>query len=365
MVVALRVTFDNVKMPLDSDGRPVKTGMLDVLDNTERDGHYYVYMDDFGCSRQVSCCDSNTSLPWPENKCYTCCPAMKHAAYGLNHTTIVYRVSPDFKHWVNLGVVFNASAAGMNRMTFRPHVVHNPSTSQYMLWLGVYDLTDPRYLIATSSSPAGPFVISTPHLDFVCGGGNHSDPKIPETVGDFDLLVSGPDLFVVVTHYTFFCIEKLRRGDWAAGTGETRTVEAMDPKIPGGIPGDEAPVFFARGGRFYLMYGSGCCDCKGGSNSWVYSAAQPLGPYTRQGDVGTDPHTGAPVTRAQASAVFRLAPQDETVSTYMWVGNNFVPGDGGEGTCTNHALLYWWPIHFFMNGSVSQFQWLPQVHVNI
>ena len=31
---------------------------------------------------------------------------------------------------------------------------------------------------------------------------------------------------------------------------------------------------------------------------------------------------------------------------YIHLGNQWVPGSGGAGTCTNKGLFYWWPLEF-------------------
>ena len=46
--------------------------------------------------------------------------------------------------------------------------------------------------------------------------------------------------------------------------------------------GDEAPVIFRRKGTIYAMFGHGCCFCPLGSNGYVYSSTDPMGPYTYQ-----------------------------------------------------------------------------------
>lgn len=38
-------------------------------------------------------------------------------------------------------------------------------------------------------------------------------------------------------------------------------------------------------GIYYITVGVGCCACRGGSNIVIYTATNPLGPYTLVGDV--------------------------------------------------------------------------------
>ena len=66
------------------------------------------------------------------------------------------------------------------------------------------------------------------------------------------------------------------------------------------------------------------------------------------------------VTKAQQRHVFRAGgPPGDPV--YVWLGNNYVPGAGGAGTCTNEGLLYFSPLRFAANGSIEQMEWREKV----
>eukprot|EP00041_Stephanoeca_diplocostata_P022714 m.544339 g.544339 ORF g.544339 m.544339 type:complete len:173 (+) comp22138_c0_seq16:219-737(+) len=77
--------------------------------------------------------------------------------------------------------------------------------------------------------------------------------------------------------------------------------------------GGEGPVFFKRNGTYYILSGSGCCACIGGSSIIVNMADSLTGPWTQQGDVGSNPTKFDPhspnnyVTKAQASTVFSVS----------------------------------------------------------
>jgi hypothetical protein len=47
----------------------------------------------------------------------------------------------------------------------------------------------------------------------------------------------------------------------------------------------EGLALFLRGGTYYLLQGSCCCQCTWGSNLLVYSAASVFGPWVRRGDI--------------------------------------------------------------------------------
>lgn len=57
----------------------------------------------------------------------------------------------------------------------------------------------------------------------------------------------------------------------------------------------EGPVVFRRGGKYYVLSGTGCCACIGGSTIYVQMADSMAGPWTYAGDVGSRPgHTFDP-----------------------------------------------------------------------
>ena len=300
-----------------------------------------------GC-RQVDCCAN--AGPWPTNQCYQCCPAQLHSActYNTNHTIVGYRTA-NFSVWEPLGAagdgVLISPADRATGTVFVPRVAHNRASGRYVMWFENYIHGGPpagEYSIAVSSSAAGPWTLvrDRPHnsANFSCGGSQ----------GDFDIFVDDDDrAYIVNTYYSWFCIEELAP-DYLGGTGRTARVTAMDPTIKGHPDGDEAPTLFKRQGLYYLTYASGCCGCKGGSVTWQHTSRSPLGPWTSEGVLLTP---NGPTTRAQQRAVFTVpAPGGEL--QWIHLGNAWVPGRGGEGTCTNGGLLYWWPLRFSPNGSV-------------
>ena len=111
----------------------------------------------------------------------------------------------------------------------------------------------------------------------------------------------------------------------------------------------EAPTMFKRGEWYYLLYASGCCGCKGGSITWMHRAKHPLGPWSKNGTLLSP---NGPVSRAQQRAVFTV-PTPGGGTEYVHLGNQWVPGAGGEGTCTNEGLLYWWLLKFTKDGSIA------------
>ena len=130
-------------------------------------------------------------------------------------------------------------------------------------------------------------------------------------------------------------IEKLTP-DLTAGTGEYYSLF---------VPFVEAPVMFKRDNRYYLLAGADCCACAGGSNVMVYTADHPLGPFTLQADVGSNPspfNAHIPdhyVTGAQGSDVIRVPGADGALQ-FLWLGNQWVTaGEPGRRRDQRSALL--------------------------
>lgn len=114
-------------------------------------------------------------------------------------------------------------------------------------------------------------------------------------------------------------------------------------------------------GTYYVLAGTGCCACIGGSTIYVQSAPSLAGPWTYQGDVGSNPTPFDPhsphnyVTKAQASAVVSIPSGGGGPPQYLWLGNQWNSGlaDTPPGP-RNHDLLYWTVLGFNTNGTVKQ-----------
>lgn len=270
-------------------------------------------------------------------------------------------------HWHSLGTLIS-NHDKQPGIVFVPRVVFSQAHRRYVMWFENYNQShgppDPHhpvptkglYAVAVSDHPAGPFTVIRD------GPGNAAKFACSGTQGDFDLFTDRDGTaYLIVTYYSHFCIEELNPSA-TGGTGKTTTIVAQDTLIKGHPDGDEAPAMFRRGDTYYVTYASGCCGCKGGSVTWAWSASHPLGPWVLQGSLTP----GGPVTKAQQRAVFRVPKPGARSGTdadfnYIHLGNNWVPGAGGAGTCTNQGLLYWWPLQFHPNGSIAEIRWKDRV----
>lgn len=334
------VTLSNTALPRDQNGEPLITGEADVL---EHDGAYYFYFNNWGSCPGVNCCDAAAG-------CATCCfdrpphPYLPGCGdknngsdpYGLYHTIQVYKTI-DFVTWQNLGVALPLSAR-LPGIEFRPHVVYNPKIKLFLMWFEDRGSNLHGYAIATSTTPEGPF--TTKYYNVTLPGRGR--------VGDFDIFIDDDGSAYHVR--TGFDVVKLN-DDF---TGPAEYMSSF--KTP---RDSEGPVMFKRNDRYYVLAGSACCACIGGSSIYVLSATSLAGPWSYHGDIGSNPTKFDPhspnnfVTKAQASAVFAVNGESDT--NYVWLGNQWNSGlkltpPGPR----NHDLLYWTVLAFEDDGSVKQ-----------
>jgi len=204
------------------------------------------------------------------------------------------------------------------------------------------------YGVATSTTPEGPFITISDTV--------HMTTK--DKIGDFDIFVDDDDTAYHIR--TGFAIEKLN-ATYTGVTGVTYNFKTPKPA--------EGPVMFKRNDLYYILPGTGCCACRGGSSIYVFVSNNPMGPYSYQGDVGSNPDQPfdkhSPnnyVTKAQASAVFPVGHSGGV--TWLWMGNQWITSQY-SGAPRNHDLLYFTPLTFITNGSISQLQWHDNITIDI
>ena len=255
---------------------------------------------------------------------------------------------------------------------FRVHTVYNAATKLYVMWVntafGKFD-----YAVGTSADPEGPFTF----VDWVDVG--------RASGGDFDIFVDddGAAYFI----YT------------ATGAGHTMAVErlsddylssaaAVTPTAPNvtsgvfGIAFVEAPAMFKRNNIYYALFGNCCCFCGHGSGIQVYTADQPLGPWTYHDNVGCLANTtlapgcgcgmasgacqnyGDSLTKAQQNFVIPIAQADGSVQ-YVWTGDRWQ--SAADGTKA-HDLQYWSVLEFQNVDGIDlpvQFTWQDEIQINV
>lgn len=204
-------------------------------------GTYYLYGTSYGCGYVRL---SQPTTPWCGARAYQ---------------------STDLVHWQSDGYLFDplpwqSRCNSLTLSCYRPHVLHNPVTGNYVLWVNSYDV-GVGYHVFLSRSPTGPFVeTNLPTLG--ANGG-----------GDFDLFQDDDG-----TAYIAFTL----RGDnynigvqqlnaaYTSGTGAWSSL---------GMKSVESPSLFKRAGRYFLTVSDpNCAYCEGTGTAYL-QASSPLGPW--------------------------------------------------------------------------------------
>lgn len=268
IVESAGVVLSNVELPLDQEGRPVITGETSVA---TVNGTHYIYVNDWGTCQSIDCCASSGG-------CASCCfvPPTKQypdpCVFATGHRVLVYATT-DLRRWRLLGVALTPIDRPRG-IEFRPHVIYNEYTRKFVMWYE--DRPPPRpghkfdskgYDIATATSPAGPF-------ETIATG-----VRVADVPGDFDLFIDDDGTAYHVQTTTNdpnatrgFAITVLNQNYTApAAPRKTATFKAPKPA--------EGPVIFKRKSSYYILGGTTCCACKGGSSIYVFRSPSPLGPW--------------------------------------------------------------------------------------
>ncbi|EDQ88893.1 uncharacterized protein MONBRDRAFT_26063 [Monosiga brevicollis MX1] len=351
---ALRaVNVSNTALPRDQLGQRLLTGEADVL---EHEGTYYFYFNNWGGCPGVDCCATGN--------CATCCftarPYTDPCVYTANHTVVVY-ATQDFANFTYLGVALPTSARPEPRIEFRPHVVYNARDARFVMWYESRIIGGASmYAVAVSETPQGPFTTLTENVAMAGSG----------RIGDYDIFVDDDGIAYHVR--TGFVVEQLT-ANYTASTGNFTTFSTPQAA--------EAPIMFKRQGTYYMIAGTGCCACRGGSTIYLFAASHPLSTYTYLGDFGSNTtHAFDPaspwnyVTRSQPTAVFRVPSPtraasmgSETLShddQYIFLGNQWVTA-AEPGHPRNHDLLYWSQLSFTANNSIEHLQWQDAATIHL
>ena len=280
------VHLSNVALPTDQFGRPLITGEASIL---RHDDAWYVYFNNYGGCAGVDCCNTTGG-------CSSCCMQQQGdtCVYTSNHSVVVYRTT-DLISWQYLGVALSLDhrATGVE---FRPHVVYNAHENRFVMWYEDRHPGQKGYAVAVSAHAAGPFFTITNST--AMAGPGRSDGS-----GDFTLLVDDDGAAYHIRDG--FVIERLS-DDYLRGTGvyghftpprpsegpvafkrHGRYANAFDLLHMCGLctcpwthARDRMPTGVCQCARYYILTGSACCACRGGSSIDVFIAPSALGPYT-------------------------------------------------------------------------------------
>ena len=221
---------------------------------------------------------------------------------------------------------------------YRPKVVQNPSTKKWIFWVNVLpraswsapvDFSKSSYLVATADAPQGPYDVQVQNATTKYGEG-----------GDFNLFVDDDGTGYII--YTALA-EKHQVSIAPLTADFLHTVPAKNTALLPGQDGcTESPSMFKRGKTYYALIAVCSCFGVGGSDTLVYTAEQPLGPYTQHASLGN-------AEKSQQNNVFTVAlASGETA--YVFTGDRWKSTPDGEKA---HDFQYWQPLNFSSSSASS------------
>lgn len=337
------VYIENTAERYDVDGR-----LMDVHDGNIAQwvagGRYYWYgMGYRNCTLEWS--------PMPPQYCPGVWATFGGCGFRVDHTLSIYS-SPDLVSWTYEGDGL-PEAARPSGIYFRPKVVFDPRTFEYVLWInylkksgGSWPMSTPllsymgniSYVVARASSPTGPFTVVNPWASVQVGGpGDNALLVVPDA--------SAPSQYAAYLAYDAWDnghrvrVERLT-DDWS---------DALPATAKGSTSGDlsekdvEAPMLFERHGWYYLVYGNTCCFCAEGGGATVLVARHPLGPWSDTG-VDLNPRSSPGCARripSQNNYVMQIATPAGT--RYIFTADMWTTAPDG---LKSHDLQYWAPLRF-------------------
>lgn len=280
------------------------------------DGIYYLYGTSYNCGFEWG----NKAAPFCGFKTYS---------------------SKDLVNWTDRGFLFNAKTPiwqsrcdGKTYGCFRPHVIYNKKTRQYVLWINVYDNVI-GYRVFISKSPVGPFTeVAEPKLAV-----NSDMPAAGLNNGDHDTFVDDDGTaYLAYTDWRTtgtIVIEKLSP-DYLTGTGEC-VKSVTDGKT-------EAPALFKRKGIYYVTYSDPNCGYCSGTGTSYRTAPSPLGPWSEGVKISSNSCGGQP----SFVSTFKL----DSVTIFLYGSDLWNNGAKNEAL----ANYYWAPLTFAADGSINPLQ---------
>ncbi len=153
---------------------------------------------------------------------------------------------------------------------YRPHVVYNKKNKKYILWYNWYPkLWDGQFGVAESDAPAGPFKVINDNV------------KVKNSnlgVGDLSIFVDDD-----AKAYLSYCtIQNHKVSVELLNENYTESTKQGSAFVAENC---EAGSMFKRNGLYYLLTDYTCCFCTQGSGAQVFTATNPLGPYTYSNNI--------------------------------------------------------------------------------
>jgi hypothetical protein len=241
---------------------------------------------------------------------------------------------------------------------FRPHLLYNAATRQWVLWVrylppaGPTLADDPTlYLSATAPSLDAPFTIA--QLSVPCYYNNSADNSL------FVDPAEPSAAYLIHTSRstgTRISVERLS-ADWTWSRGFNDSAARSELVGPGGT---EAPALAWAGGRYLLTMSPLCCYCASGSPTLTFAAPRPLGPYAPLGSgLGNAP-------RAQQTFLF-ADPALLQGGVALWAGNRW----GSDpihpaAPLFDYSLQYWALLQLDASGAaLAPLAWQDSITLTV
>jgi hypothetical protein len=202
-------------------------------------------------------------------------------------------ISPDFKNWTHRDVVlpsawFEDPNNGWKSEVWAPSIIKHPSNGNYYLTYSIHS----RTFIASSSSPAGPWVDAN---GMVANNPLFQDSSIWGQADAYDgqLFVDGEKVYLTFGGWGNGGILSLKFDDTKKVSVDNGDVSMVDTSISGGIKYkrfnnddlrnyNEASFMFKRNEIYYLMWTPGGSQ---GSSIHYATSDSPTGRFTYKGAV--------------------------------------------------------------------------------
>lgn len=266
---------------------------------------------------------------------FDACGNQTLGACGFSSGRILVYTSPNLADgsWSEGVEILPASERPTHAIYFRPHLVFNPGTSMWVLWVRWLPYVSPNlsadstlYLVASSPSLTGPFTVVNMNVTMYWNNSADDNLFVDQATGEGYLVHTARS-----TH-TKIVVEHLAP-DFYSSLGATNAQERSDPIGDGGM---EAPAMWTTGpGEWWVSAAPLCCYCTQGSPTTVFfSASGPLGPYVDTGSLGNAP-------KGQQNFVFthpRL-PNNQVVMGFNRWGSD--PTGGPDSPIFDYSLQYW------------------------
>ena len=271
--------------------------------------------------------------------------------------------STDLVNWEDLGHIIEPATEDKgslfhpNRRMDRPHILKNPRTGKYVLWLKFCDKA--HIAVLTADALLGPYTLITPFLQ-----------PYGRKSGDFDLAADSATgdayLYFEADHDSVLAARL--NGDYTDVAGEPAVVySGLKPPFA-----REGVTHFAHGGRHYLLT-SGMTGYVP-NPSEVAVADDWMGPFTVLGDPHVDDKSSASFN-SQASCAFAVAGTDQiVVMADRWVPEYVMTAERYDvlkravGSRTDKSLkctfkeklqLLSMPLMGSADTSIANYVWLP------